>query len=72
MFILEILDFFLADTGPISDIEIESGQPCLRHTQKKILIFHFLHPVWFDSNPRGSLHGSPEHRPAAAAERRLA
>lgn len=32
----------------------------------------FLRPVWFDSHPRGSLHGSPEHRPAAAAERSLA
>lgn len=29
-------------------------------------------PVWFDSHPRSSLHGSPEHRPAAAAERSFA
>lgn len=27
--------------------------------------------VWFDSHPRSSLHGTPEHRPAAAAERGL-
>lgn len=42
-----------------------------------ILCFLFLLPpslcaVWFDSHPCSSLHGSPEHRPAAAAERRLA
>lgn len=36
------------------------------------LLLHFLRPVWFDSDPRGSLHGSPEHRPAVAAERSLA
>lgn len=28
-------------------------------------------PVWPDSHPRGGLHGSPEHRPAATAERGL-
>lgn len=40
---------------------------------KVSVIFHLpVCPVWLDPHPRGSLHGSPEHCPAAAAERSFA